>query len=49
MDVIDIDYIDSFSKMINVASHIYVEKRLRCVFQTESYIVPHTMRSESMY
>ena len=49
MDVIDIDYIDSFSKMINVSSHIYVEKRLRCVFQTESYIVPHTMRSESMY
>ena len=48
MDVIDIDYIDSFSKMINVSSHIYVEKRLRCVFQTESYIVPHTMRSESM-
>ena len=48
MDVIDIDYIDSFSKMINVSSHIYVEKRLRCVFQTESYILPHTMRSESM-
>ena len=46
MDVMDID---SFSKMINVSSHIYVEKRLRCMFQTESYILPHTMRSESMY
>ena len=46
MDVTDID---SFSNMINVSSHIYVEKRLRCVFQTESYILPHTMRSESMY
>ena len=45
MDVIDID---SFSTMINVSSHIYVEKRLRGVFQTESYILPHTMRLENM-